>query len=447
MDIGKDKDPENDKYVKAGTWVVIGRSTPRFYLPMWVEEGIYAADFRTVAVNGEPYINSTEEYANTDLNKYVATDVKYFEVSGRLYGLTIYDITDYPIWKEAFRVPNSLDLKKNFPNKYLDGTGTTSYNKNYSYTYTVGTNDQYGNDTGRNIKYTFPLVNGSHPYYKNMGILKTGYMLRYSMETTGSMYNDGCYVAIKPSFYYVDKDGKNRTEVDLYYKEEIDGKSRHLVKMNSALDKINMKYQQTGSPYLGIPENEMKLTAALRNTSYGRYLAQRSPMYTFKDIRLNAPFRTYANESYAAEIKALKSFDAVIASKKVTENDIKERKQRWYGEYYLPNEVHAVAKGFDVMDYADKYGVDYSEDFWLDEGYLIINFNIYTVNEKGEKRLSYTNAINYRDKGHCSMWVLEGPAMQKTSYKGPTFNMFAGDFYIYYANKRMSQDYTPGAIY
>jgi hypothetical protein len=122
-------------------------------------------------------------------------------------------------------------------------------------------------------------------------------------------------------------------------------------------------------------------------------------------------------------------------------------KQRWYGQYYIPNEVHAAAKGFDVMEYADNYGIDYGEDFWLKDGYIIVNFTIETVDGNGKRKLSYINANNYLNNGNCSMWMLEGPPLQKTDDKGCTFNFYAGDFIIYYADKRMTDDYNSGAIY
>ncbi|MBH1940646.1 hypothetical protein I5677_07070 [Mobilitalea sibirica] len=446
LDIGADKDPENDTYVTAGTWVVIGRSSPRFYLPMWTEEGVHTINFRTVAVNGEPYIERTEEYANRELIRYVATNTRKVEVSGRMYGLNIYDLTDYPLWEEAFRVPKSKDFKKNYPDKYLNGTDKPTYNKNYSYTYTIGTNDQYGNDTGRKTKFTLPLVNGSHPYYKNLGVLKSGYMFRYSLETTGNLFSDANMVLINPSFYFVDKNGENRTAVDLYYTEEINRKNRHLVKMGSSLDKINMKTTSTGDIYLGIPEDELRQTAALRNTNFGKHIAKRAPMFTFTDIRLNYAFRTYVNDTYMNTVKGFDSFTDVL-DRGIEEDDITICKQRWYGEYYLPNEVHAVAKGFDVYDYMDKYGVDYSEDFWLTDGYIIINFSIETLDQNGNCRLSYTNALNYMDKGHCSMWIMEGPVPTKKDWEGTSFNFFAGDVIMYYADKQMTDDYSPGVIY
>ena len=45
------------------------------------------------------------------------------------------------------------------------------------------------------------------------------------------------------------------------------------------------------------------------------------------------------------------------------------------------------------------------------------------------------------------MWVMEGPPLEKQSYKGPTFKFYAGDFLVYYANRKASDDYSGGAIY
>jgi hypothetical protein len=445
VDVGSDNKSVNDDYVKAETWITLGKNTARFYLPTWTKEGLYKAEFRTVAVNGEDSLTSTETYANKTRSRYVATSTKYFEVSGRIYGLKIYDIADYPVWEETFRVPKSSDFKKD-SSSYLDGTGKTIYNKNYSYTYALGTNDQYGKDTGRNIKYTFPLTNGSHPYYKNQGILKTGYMVRFSLDTIGTMYSDGSSVVIKPSFYFVDSKGENRTAVDLYYTEDINGKTRNLVKVGSALDSVNIKSYTTGDLGLSIPRDEMKVTAALRGMKYGKYFWQKSGMFHFSKIQLNYAFRTLIGQEYVDNIKKLSSFNKIIASG-IKESDAEKSMQRWYGQYYIPNLVHVVKKDFDVLDYAEKYGVNYSEKFWLTDGYILVNLNICTLDGNGNKRLSYLNATNYANHGNCSMWVMEGPPLSKTSNNGPNFRFFAGDAFIYYSSNKMGDDYTTGAIY
>ena len=454
IDKGNDGDITNDEYIKAGSWIVIGRATQRFYLPMWVEEGIYEADFRTIAVNcvgtiensDKSKIYLTEEEKNTNRYKYVATDKAIFEVSGRMYGLTIYDLTDYPFWEEAFRVPKSSDFKKYRPDEFPNGTNKKNYSKDYYYDYTLGTNDQYGNDTGRDIKYTFPLVNGSHPYYRNQGILKTGYMVRFSLETTGTMYTGGNYISIKPSFYFVDKDGKNRTAVDLYYEESFNGKNNPLVKVGGELDKTNIKKVRTGDINFGIPKAELEQTADILKIRYGNFIWQTEPMYTFAQIRLTEAFRTFVGNNYTNIIKSLDSYKSV-KDNGITEADMIKRTQRWYGTYYIPNRVHAVKKGYDVYDYSRKYGIDYSEDFWLRDGYIIVNFTIKGMDVNSKARLSYINPDNYKNNGNCSMWVMEGPPLEKQSYKGPKFKFYAGDFIIYYGNKKASDDYSGGAIY
>ena len=454
IDIGMDGKIENDEYIKSGTWITIGRSTAKFYLPMWVEEGTYIAEFRTVAMNCVGTVNGTdlsklrmtEEEKNTDRKNYVATNTAQFEVSGRVYGLTIYDLTDYPIWEEAFRIPGSSEFKKSYPDKYPNGTNKPGYNKGYYYDYALGTNDQYGKDTGRNVKYTFPLVNGSHPFYKNTGILKTGYMVRFSLETTGSMYSNGAMISIQPSFYFVDKKGKNRTAVDLYYSESFHGKHQPLVKVGSKLDLTNVKSIRTGDIDHGIPENELRQTAFVREEGYEDFIWNTEEMFTFSHIRLTDSFRTFIGNEYAKSVRKLHSYEKV-AEDNITEADMIKRMQRWYGTYYLPNKVYAVKKDYNVIEYSGKYGVDFSEDFWLKDGYIIVNLRIETLDQYGERHLSYINPVNYQENGYCSMWIMEDPPLSKTDDKGVTFEFYAGDFVIYYADKKASEDYLGGAIY
>ncbi|MBE5967052.1 MAG: hypothetical protein E7255_08815, partial [Lachnospiraceae bacterium] len=449
IDVGEDGKIENDDFIPANTWIAIGRATARFYLPMWVEEGIYTAEFRTVAINCVGTISgsdvtkthATEKEKNTNRSHYVATNTVQFEVSGRVYGLNIYDLTDYPLWEEAFRIPASSELKKSYPAKYPNGTKKLNYNKGYYYDYALGTKDQYGKDTGRNIKYTFPLVNGSHPFYKNIGILKTGYMVRFSLETTGSMYSNGAMISIKPSFYFIDKNGKNRTAVDLYYSESFQGKHQPLVKVGSKLDLTNVKSIRTGDLDHGIPENELRQTALVKEEGYGDLIWSTEEMFTFSHIRLTDAFRTFTGNAYAKSVKGLQSYKKV-AEDNITEADMIKRTQRWYGAYYLPNHVYAVEKDYNVMDYSQKYGINFSEDFWLKDGYIIINLRIETLDQYGEKHLSYINPANFEKNGNCSMWILEGPPMEKQSYKGPTFKFYAGDFILYDAGKKASDDYS-----
>lgn len=395
-------------FIPKNTWTSVAENTS-FYLPTWVTEGRYEIRYRSTAINAAANNGNgqTEDLANISLSNYVAEDSSIVQISGRIYGLSIYDVTDYPIWEKVFRLPNSLKL-----------TG---------FRYNVGTRNQNGESNGQNSKYTLTMVNGSHPHYKNQGILKTGYMTRFSLTTVGSMADSDDYVQIIPKFYFVDKNGKSRQEADIYYTESFNGKEHTLVKMGGKVDLENSKSIKTGDPYLGIPENELKRTAYYEGIPLRKWKSQTKKIYNFKNILLPSSLRTFIG-----------SADTI--PQMITEKQIASSVQNWYGEYYLPAEVHIVPKGYDITAYALRHGgLDYHESFWLKEGYIIVNFDITTVKD-GEPNLSYINAVN-SEKGYCNMWQREGYQYRKTNYDGINFQFQDGDYVIYYANRSVKEDY------
>lgn len=398
----------NGTFIPKDTWESIG-SNVQFYLPTWVNEGKYTIQFRSTAINA--YANSgtgrTETLANLKLSNYVATDTVNVEVSGRIYGLYLYDISDYPVWKDIFRKTDSLAL-----------TG---------FKYKVGIKDQNGESNGQNSNHTLTLVNGSHPKYKNIGVLKTGYVSRFSLHTVGNMYSENDYIKIKPTFYYVDSKGKNRQEVDIYYSETFNGKHNVMVKMGSSLDLKNKKSFYTNDRYISIPETALKQTASLEGMSLKSWKGQKKNVFTFTNIMIPRSLRT------------LIGFLAKVPST-VTVEMVAKSVQNWYGEYYIPSEVHVVPKGFDVLEYIKKNGpINYKENIWLSNGYIIVNFDVETI-QNGKRHLSYINSDN-APNGYCNMWKREGYQYQKTDYKGNTFHFIDGDYIMYYTEKSAAKDY------
>jgi hypothetical protein len=396
-------------YISKNTWTSVAENT-LFYVPTWVPEGRYEIRYRSTAINAAANdgLEKVEDLANISLDNYVAEDSSIVQISGRIYGLNIYDVTDYPIWEKVFRLSNSLKM-----------TG---------FKYTVGTNDQNGNNSGQDAKYTLTMVNGSHPEYKNQGILKTGYMTRFSLTTVGSMAESDDYVRIQPMFYFVDRNGNNRQEVDIYYTETFAGKENTMVKMGGNIDLENVKSIKTGDPYLGIPESDLERTSNFEEVTLKHLKAQIKKVYNFMNIMLPSSLRTFIGR---------------IASSPqlVTEAQVATSVQKWYGEYYLPAEVHIVPKDFNVTQYAiNNGGLNYKESFWLKDGYIIVNFDITTVKD-GALNLSYINERN-SPNGYCNMWKREGYQYQKTSYGGITFYFQDGDYIIYYANKNVNGDWT-----
>ena len=118
--------------------------------------------------------------------------------------------------------------------------------------------------------------------------------------------------------------------------------------------------------------------------------------------------------------------------------------QKWYGEYYLPNDLFATAKGFDVAEYGRTHnGLNGNESFWLKDGYIIVNFQIETV-----KNGDFANPIlSYWGSPGCNMFTREGFSYVKTDSNNVTFNLQDGDIVFYDTDKRSSDDYRTGGTH
>jgi hypothetical protein len=197
----------------------------------------------------------------------------------------------------------------------------------------------------------------------------------------------------------VDERGENRQRVDIYYDEEFYNKQHYLVKIGEGIDLANIQSGLVGNPYSRIPEAELRHTAEVIETTYVKIKNQYGPMYSYSDIRLTSQFRTFIGLNYASHIVNLPSYTRVREQIRETELSLSRYMQRWYGTYKLPTNIHVVPAGYDVQDHLRKYGIDYHEDFWLKDGYIIVNFNIETIDKNGNRNLSYINGSNYLNKG------------------------------------------------
>ena len=409
-------------YIRAGTPIDMVSDEETFYLPTWVTEGNYEVECKTTAINcAANNGNDLSEYvANFNIENYVAIDSIFVQVTGRLYNLQIYDITDYPLWESVFRKENSLTL-----------TGTN---------YTVGISNQNGILTGRLAKYTFPLVYGSHPDQANEGAMKLGYSTRFKLTTIGDMFEQEDYIKIVPRFYYVDYHGNNRKEVDLYYTETFNGKKNYLVKVGSDKDKTNKKSFVLGDPYRQVSKKEITANAYVDSVTEELVRSRESDMFSFGDIQLSTTFRTYIGDSSYIPSGVIPS---LVGAKKVMQSV-----QNWYGEYYLPSDVHVLVKDFDLKKYAKERGyIDFTEDIWLNKGYIIVNYDIVTYKTgKEQANLSYINKKNAL-QGYCNMWKLEGSQLLKTDTYGNTFEFKYGDYVMYDTERSAAIDYKSGGTH
>lgn len=405
-------------FIPANKWHEIKDSDlVEFYLPIWVDEGNYDIQFREIAINAinDQQLNMAENKANKNIKNYVATDTIAVNVVGRLYGFKVTDITDYPLWESVFRT----------------GSNTSEHSKEY---YWGGSNDQDSNPrSDYSQQFTLPIMNGSHPKYKNEGVLKTGYKFKFELETIGNYYEDLDCIKITPTFFYVKKDGSGRKKVDLWYNERFNNKNNYFVKIGDDRDKLNTKYIKLGDPYRNVPDLDISKTSEILGISESTFRNQDAKLGWFNLIVLSKPLRTFVgdNTNLPSGVDPIK---------------VKKSKQHWYGEYYLPNDLYVVPEGYDVIAESRKNnGLDGSESFWLKDGYVIVNFKIETVKDGkfSNPVLSYSSSPN----NSTNMWAIEGFTNSKTDSSGKNFSLQYGDIIFYHANKRASGDYTGGGTH
>nr|WP_237391806.1 DUF5704 domain-containing protein [Paenibacillus dendrobii] len=160
---------DKSRFIPKNTWVSIPvmQTSTTFFLPVWVDEGFYDVQFRTIAENA-PANYATESQANLNLAHHVATDVVPVDVIGRLYDFHVTDIADYN-WEKVFRTQSGS----------ANPTGIS---------YWVGQKTIDGDSRGNKEIFTLPIRPGSHPLqgYKNVSV-KTGYHFKFDFKTKGNM--------------------------------------------------------------------------------------------------------------------------------------------------------------------------------------------------------------------------------------------------------------------
>ncbi len=406
------EEKENDKYIEANAWIEVIKKDTDIYVPIWVDEGTYKIETRTTAINAkeEDKIITTE--ANINEEEYIIKDEKEIKIIGRLFGLKITDITDYPTWEEVFR-------KEKGSYEHIEG--------NY---YPVGGNNENGIEIKTDKKYFLPIIPGSHPTYENIGSIKTGYEIRYQIETIGNNYNEEDKIIIMPTFKYVDKEGKINTEINLWSYITDKENNNYLINLNDIKEEIRNKIKyviEVGDPYREIKEEEYEETSKLLGiTKYELKNKQIDIGYADK-IELSKYLRIYNgnNENIPEGVDKEKS---------------KKSKQKWYGEYKLPNNTYVVDKEIDLNKYAmENNGLDFNEEIFKKDGYILVNFKIETekdVLSKGEV-LKYNAPLS-------NMFEIEGfNKTKECNVDGITkeFNFEYGDIIFFNPNKKRSEDY------
>ncbi|MFD6903420.1 DUF5704 domain-containing protein, partial [Streptomyces diastaticus] len=340
------------QFVPANTWIDIpvGETKSTFYLPVWVNEGNYNVSFRSIAVNSPNSGFTTQPNANTHLNNHVATDSIPIDVIGRLYDFRITDIADFN-WETVFR-----ERKR-----------STIHTGNYYWTGDKGID---GELRGNTSPFLLPVMPGKHPQYKNASV-KTGYSFRFDVKTKGNMFNEGDAVRITPTFYFVEKGGSNRQEVDLYYAT----KDNPFVKIGSPED-VEKRYVILNDRLSNVPQDHIINAATyafqhysnVNSTIESKYVEQyldesQKKTWIGKYDWLLLPYKTKTHIGPSA-LPSGASVQPVRATASI---------QQWYGQYSLPAQVKVVPKGTQIYEFGRKNKLTDKSPLFLKDGYIIVN--------------------------------------------------------------------------
>ncbi|NLB78077.1 MAG: hypothetical protein GX796_04305, partial [Clostridiaceae bacterium] len=406
--LGEDR---SGTYLKSGVWhslnsLGISNSTLEltFYTPSWVDEGIYEVEIRNIAYN-DISLNA-EEIANLDHNNTVATTSRPVEVSGRVYDFAITDIDDVS-WESFFRKASGS----------AEPTGKAFY---------TGPNNINGElDSRKN--YFMPIIPGKNDVrgFKDRTV-KLGYAIKFEIKTIGNYYDQDDFVRIMPSFTFIDKNGKNRREVDLYYSTA----QNPLIKIGSPQDTLTHT-MKLDFKYRGIDLNEFKNTAesiyrlrsGMGDYSFEKWaiefpkLSQTGVITSkYTKILLSEPVRSFIGptRNIPHEVNADKAFASA---------------QKWYGEYRLPLDCLIVPKGTDL---SKERNLTKNSPVFLKDGYVLVNFkDIAIINAEDFDNPSLMYAGKTGDG-----WALEGYNINQGGWQ-----LVTGDVIAYYADKRATDDY------
>lgn len=401
-------------FLRGNTWhslknLGIGTQKDKitFYLPTWVDEGVYELEVRSLAANDATEGSSAEEKANLDPSHYAAYATQYVEVSGRVYDFKVTDIED-PGWETFFHKGKGNPE----PSGKVFFTGPRNIN----------------GERESQRKYVLPVMPGKNdmPGYQERAV-KLGYAVRFEIRTIGNYYDRYDFLQIMPRFYYVDRNGKNRQEVDLYYSTP----SNPLVKVGSDKDTLThamkMDFRRRGidiEEFRDTAGAMHRLRGGMNDYSEAEWMEafpqisqSGVTLYKYYKILMSEPVRSYVGPQRA--IPESVDRDKALASV-----------QKWYGEYCLPADCLAVPKGTDL---SKERNLTKSSSVFLKDGYIIVNCgDISVINDDDFEHPS----LKYAGKTGNG-WSLEG---YNTSQNG--WELEPGDVIVYYTDKRATDDFS-----
>ena len=291
---------------------------------------------------------------------YFAMQTITVRTMSRIYDFKISDCTDLA-YKSAFR---NSDFSL-IGNNYYSGTRRlfvyTSNNKEY--TTLVDRDIDTLRIKGTSSTKTLPLGPYKHTTASYLSAPKLGYRIAFDLKTTGYYMADSSstkqrQIRIKPTYYYISKDGSTLIrDIDLYYKD-LSGKYKNFEGSN---------YTIYFTPNDGYRYSSNASTANISSMST-----------SLEPLNIGSA----SGEFYLTD-KMMSSDDTGYI-------------QSWYGEFKLPNTTIATRSG-DSIENA------------LTDGYIGVKFDITCVDTNLNETISYnTNNKAASSQVNTTQWDYEG---------------------------------------
>lgn len=456
------------QYMKAGAWILIEKDdwqNTTVYIPPFAEEMNGLIDYRVTAENiydetGEEVterISKKENLANVTVSidgsgeNYVATYSISAQTSGILYGFEIdginnkdaytknatssmSDLQNYSLAqnKEELKVGTRNRIGENSVRYTVDNSVTTSWDK--SNTLPLGIDEENKpTEVGSGFKFSFQL--------KSIGNL-------------GDNENDAIYII--PSYRYVKPDGTvlESDEFNLYYSDDnglftkymgtIDQKNIHTVQLKDDLFCGSVFDYGDGSSINNLHNNELLYTAqnddtlSLSNKTMTEFLSTKVDSYSLCRIQLTNKLRVldgnygYIKNSLTGEGNLGKTDNYNLLSQvdkehnELVYNKFVKSMQTWHGEYEIPDDLYICDSSINLEEYATNHDLTEDSDIWYNNGYLILNFYIYSKNDNHDHLQYYPKTSNY---GSSNMWRTEG-GRNEMNINGSNIDLRDGDIVV-----------------
>lgn len=451
-------------------WIDVGNVNHfDFYIPSWANEGIYGSDnfkdyeyysyeaiqARVYAINYiEDETEKWQEVANTDRIKYMAQYDYAVQVSGVIYDFQVVSINDALMFggdkiKDIYSfVTNKEDKKFGSFNRFgenlirytLDGTLADKWNEH-------------------NI---LPLAAGSSAAYKDAGTLFKGHTIGFTLKTISNLNGKKDTIVIVPNYRYVTPEGKE-IDVNVYFTL---GNGPY----TSIYDDTFNRKTYIGSPYFENcyydygKFNPVSFTADYFNSSLIEVLYRETESHNAGEIVLHSTQKLLTG--LEEELTVNKAYDSkdchrfndeLLALNNKTMEEFHASMQTWYGQYTIPTNIFVCEKYEDGTDAYQKAMeedgfVSDTSDIWLDDGFLVLNFDI-TSNKNGN-----VEDLRY-EGGTLNMWETEnggstGKDVEIKHYDPvtkeetiTTIPVEDGDVAVIDIGKKMSDKYSIGILY